>query len=351
MKMKYSTYTDINVGDMIKFTDGRIRTVTKVKDSHKVCFDNEEKYQDLYIIENLIEEVFAPCKFPKVKPPLPISISLPLFDDDSLFVENSSGRSEDFKTFESSSSPDLSYSDLFSLMDKGDKSTFRYSKHFWQYTSNSNLVAIIKDGYFRSRYNVEGNIPYDLREHNSTEKDVLKTNRSRLTIRHVRFYLRPLNMPFFNAFNNLPFEEKKNFAIVSIKRDALFASYNSTFLYPFNAHSATDDVYQKKNELNHKYSNKFKLYKYSDFDFDKIYSKYDPSPSQDSHTKWCQQAEFMVWKDLNIKFIDKIYFYSRDGMDLFLLKIKDLPIYNSIKEICTVDSKGEIFGYTYDSYY
>lgn len=345
--MKYTTYIDINAGDKIKFTDGSIKTIVKVKDSHIVWFDQEKNCRDLYTLDacGLIEEVIPTSETVKTTAKTVIPCSLSILDELFAPVVHEKDKVEEVDHSY------LTYSELFSLMDKGDKTGLDFSKHFWHYTSNSNLISIVKSGYFKARSFIEGNIPYDLREHNETEKEVQKTNRSYKTMRHVRFYLRPLNMPFFNAFVNLPPHEKNNFVIVSIDRGALIKSNNPTFLYPFNAHSASDDVFNYDNKLNHHFSNKFKLYNFSDFDFVKIYSQYNPDPEQDLHTKRCQQAEFLVSKDLSIKYIDRIYFFSKPGMESFLSNIKELDDYNIIKDKCVVDYNGNIFGYTYDKYY
>lgn len=229
---------------------------------------------------------------------------------------------------------EIKYSDLFKMMEDGDKTEFRYSRWFWHYTHVKNLVAIIADGRFQARYNIENNIIFDIKKHSYISKEVQETNASRFLQRHVRFYLRPLNASFFRAKNS--FDHEDDIVWVSITKDALYRSNNSTFLYYKNAHSATDDVFSKENQLNHKYGRPFIFKNLELFNFEETYSLYDKD--QSLKRKNYQQAEFLVWKDLSITFIQYIYFRSSNAKDKFLNSIKHLSCYNQIKEKCVVNS-------------
>ncbi len=228
-----------------------------------------------------------------------------------------------------------SYSALFSMMDQGDTSHSRYSQYFWHITNAKNFFKIVEYGAFRARFFVEGNIPLDNKIRNETSKEVMSTNLSNYTERHVRFYLRPLNKPFFRMFHNDSGTIQEDLIWVAIGREALSESRFSTFLYPFNAHSAVYEDYSKKYELNHKMQNSFLVHNLNLFDFKEIYSKYDKD--QSDGIKLMQQAEFLVWNELSIRFIKKIFFQSDAALNRFLSAIRPLPVYNGIKDKCEVN--------------
>ena len=232
----------------------------------------------------------------------------------------------------------FTYSELFSLMEKADHSDLGFSKGFWHYTHFDNLVKIIKDRKFISRYDSKYDIPYDNMKKNATSHEVMSNNASWKTKMHARFYLRPLNKPYFSFYHNLNENEQKRVCIIRIKKEALYSSYKSTFLYFQNAVNATDDVYDKSHELNRHYKDRFSVYNFDYFNFKETYSLYDPN--QDHLRSLFQEAEFMVWKELSTMFIDKIFFKSSEVLQEFLKVIRTTLTeeeYNDLRLKCSVD--------------
>lgn len=236
----------------------------------------------------------------------------------------------------------FTYDELFKTMEDADHSNMGFAKYFWHFTTTSNLIEIIKNGKFRSRYISEGSIPYDQRIHNETTKDVTDNNRSWATERYVRCYLRPLNKPYFSMYKKLPDKEKASFVIVCIRKEALKASFKPTFLYYQNANKAKTDDLNFKNRLNNHADNKIVLNNSNLFNFEETYTIYDKNGQPHSRDLY-QEAEFLVFEELSTYFIDKILFRTNDALNFFLECIKDLDTYYNIKSKCVVDR--DYFGY------
>lgn len=325
---KFNTQDDdIVKGDIVVFCDETRRTIERIVGEHRIVFKDGFSC-DLFITPIIgiikvgsrdFKESFVPQQHLEVKQEQKSETAAPTKNSDNF----------------------ITYQELFKLMESSDTSDLDFSKYFWHYTTLSNLLSIVKAGKFKSRYDAEGSIPHDNKIFNSTTKDVTSKNVSWKTKMHVRFYLRPLNKPFFNFFKNLDSEEQKHCCILCIRKEALYASYKSTFLYFENAVSARDDVYEKSNELNQHRKEKFYVNNLEKFDFAETYSKYDimQSPRRSLY----QEAEFLVWKELSFVFVDKIIFRTKDGLDAFLMKIRDNRNYNSIRNKCCIDWR--YFGY------
>ena len=338
--VKYNSFDeDIIAGDIIVFSDGTTKVLRKIDDGHKAVFADGSKC-DLFVVEveGIIKEGDRNPKQPFSESSLSsFTNSLSLFEPVNKEPEKKKSFFKDSYDYEE----EFTYSELFSMMEKADHSGLYFSKYFWHYTTVSNLCAIVRDGKFKSRYDVEGYIPHDNKILNSTSKEVMSNNASRKTQTHVRFYLRPLNKPYFSFYKNLSEEDKKLCCYVCIKKEALYASFKSTFLYYENAVTATDDVFDKRNELNQHQWMRFRVNNLKRFNFAETYSIYDPS--QDAKRSLYQEAEFLVWKELSFNFVGKIYFRTQQGLDIFLKKIRDNKEYNSIKEKCSVNRT--YFGY------
>lgn len=334
-EIKYDSYLySPKKGDILVFEDGSKHIVNGVKSEHTVVID-DNLTRDLSIIGNQIKTIITEIKSEET-PAKPIVYDklIPDEDDDIDKILYAVGGKK------TGNNKTVSYHELFEMMEKADTTELHFSKSFWHYTHSKNLQRIVESGLLRSRYNTEGTIPFDSKDHFETSKDVMRGNRSRLTERHVRFYLNPKNAAIWHFIENVTPEELRSFVAIGIRKEALSKSWNSTFLYYQNAKYATDDVYQKSHQLNNHYGNPFYVYNLDRFNFKETYSEYDPEQSKDR--RLFQMAEFLVWKDLSIKFIDKIYFYSQKTLNEFLYKIKDTQAYNEIKGKC-VYNRGYFF--------
>ena len=330
--VEYNSFDDdIVPGDIVVFSDGTTKKTIKKIDGHKVTFTDGSGF-DLFVV-SIKGIIKVGDRKPKTitEPPRYVEAYDPF---ESLF--------ETKKDIPVSSKEDyLTYQELFKLMESSDHSGLGFSKYFWHYTTLSNLLDIFNAGKFKSRYDARGSIPYDNEIHNDTSREVMSHNASWKTKTHVRFYLRPLNKSYFAWFKNLPELEQRLCCIVCIRKEALYASFKSTFLYYENAVTATDDVFDKKNKLNQHQKEKFRVNNLRKFNFLETYSIYDKY--QDDRRSLYQEAEFLVWKELSFIFADRILFRTQDGLNAFLNKIKDNKEYNNIRNKCVVDRT--YFGY------
>ena len=335
--VKYNDFdNDIKSGDVIVFLDDSRKTIGSIREGHKVTFTDDSKI-DLFVIE--IKGIIKKERYV----PEPYQVDDHSFDPSFFLEDEYDDNTSYFSSLISSSTNSnyLTYQELFTLMESADKSGLGFSKYFWHYSTLSNLVAIVNDGKFRSRFDIEGFIPYDNKIHNPTSRDVMFNDASQKTKKHVRFYLRPLNKPYFALFKNLPEDEKELYCVCCIRKEALNYSFKSTFLYYRTAMAATDDVYDKSNELNQHKKERFFVNNLEKFDFSETYSIYD-SKQSDQRSLY-QEAEFLVWKELSFIFVDKIVFRTQTGLNTFLYKIRNHKEYNDIKRKCFVDRK--YFGY------
>ena len=328
--VEYNSYDDdIKNGDIVVFLDGTRKVIKKV-DDHRLTFEDGSRI-DLWVVE-----IKGIIKNRTVSNSGPMKLSTPKIVVDPIEeIKDILGIKEKTIPSTSNSNGGLSYQELFTMMERADNTELNFSKYFWHYTPAHNLIKIISCGYFRSRYNMQGNIPFDNKKWLDETESVLGHNLSKLTERHARFYLNPKNAFAMYIANNVDKRVLKYYCAVAIRKEALYASRNSTFLYYQNANKATDDVFKKEYELNNHQGKRFRVHNLQYFNFAETYSNYDPAQSKER--KLYQMAEFLVWKDLSIAFIDKIIFYTKEGMDAFLLKIKDSKEYNVIRGKCSVD--------------
>ena len=228
------------------------------------------------------------------------------------------------------------YEKLFKEMENADKTGF-FSKYFWHLTAGENLVEIIKTGSIKARRFLFNQIPYDNEKLNKKTENVLESNRSRLTISYVRFYLNPRNAGIYDFLVNADYSTKKDYCAIAINKYALRDSPRNTYLFFKNANKAFDVVYSPEHKLNGYGNTKFTLPFSYQFNFRTIYSIYNPNESKE--TKERQMAEFLVHHSLGIEFIEKIFFNSDDGKRHFLEKIRGLKNFKEIEKKCIVDGR------------
>ena len=326
---KYNIYdSDIVKGDVIVFLDGRQKEVKKVEDHHRLYFTDGKRI-DLYCVD--------------IKGIIKIG-HRPILETFKIRCDVTEKSSKEIITepIKSKATP-LTYNELFETMDKADKSNKNISKYFYHFTAFDNLVSIINDEKFRSRYDLKDNIPYDNKEKNCTSDEVMTNNVSQRTSKYVRFYFRPLNKPYFALFHGMPPKEQNNSCIICIRREALKNSFNPTFIYHQNASRADDRAFDFDDKLNNSFTGDIKIRNYNKFDFDTIYTSYQKNQIHDIDL--LQAAEFLVYKDLGICFIEKIYFRNIATKEKFILKIKDSKAYlkYNLESKCFVDDT--YFGY------
>lgn len=335
-----STFDDIRKGDVVVFLDGTRKSIKRV-DGHRLILEDDTRI-DLWVAG--VKEII------KKRDTIDLSLENKMRQEtiadtikelkDILGIDNSIASSR------TNPNGELSYQELFTMMERADNTELKFSRYFWHYTPAHNLLRIISSGYFKSRYNIQGSIPFDNKKQLEETNSVLGHNLSKLTERHARFYLNPKNAFVMYIVNNVSKNVLKYYCAIAIRKEALYASRNSTFLYYQNGNKATDEVYKKEYELNNHQGKRIRVHNLNFFNFAETYSDYDSA--QTKERKLYQMAEFMVWKDLSIAFIDKIIFYTKEGMDAFLLKIKDTKEYNLIKGKCCVDWRYFFYRFKYD---
>ena len=229
-----------------------------------------------------------------------------------------------------------SHKELEEAMDAGCGEGNRLaSAHFWHFTEMSNAIAIINSGYFKSREQLNGHIPYDnLRECETTEK-VMNSNRSNRIKSYCRFYLRPRNGFIYSLISGT---KSKKFVQFSVNRYRIFRGMEKRYIkepvlmIPFNGHFATFDDLSWEHQINT--TRKLCEKDFKDFNWHDIYRLYDGN-LPDS-VKQSQLAEFLVATRLTCDVIDHIYFSNQNDMCYFLDNI-EMSVREKYKKLCSVD--------------
>lgn len=213
------------------------------------------------------------------------------------------------------------------------KNKFGSNLNFYHITTVENAISIIKTKHLFSRSLAEklNVLAYNNITNNEITAGVMSSNHSSQIKKFVRFYMNPLNAATY-AFKK-DFEHKRTFGVIFSINFSLFYKYTGGIIITNqNAHYLTDkDLDLNKFNLTNKYN--IKNINLNSFDFEKIFSKYDPFDN--ISTKNYQKAEVLIYEKLPLACITHIYFSCENEYNIFMnrLSLEDRKL---IRDICVI---------------
>ena len=226
-----------------------------------------------------------------------------------------------------------SYMDLFQEMDAAaaDVSNPSYSKYFWHYTTASNALKIVREGFLcRKMLEEQGRLSFDNYQNNFVSQWTMDKDRHPERLRqYCRFFFRPCTPASGFFIDNWKYNNERP-VLFAIDRWAIKNKRPTLFIFgPAGDAASTAFSWTDRAMNSEECLSKRSLWV---FNWRTIYTN---SPNQEP-VKFFKalQSEFLVYQQLGPEYIKKIFFQNSLDRDEFIEK---LPKDDPLRDICEVE--------------